>query len=168
QKKYQSGGRESRGPAIFYGYSPESRGMRMMDYSEYVNSLQETYSEMYSAVSENASRALHSLADSIEAWMPEAKRYRKYEEEDCHCRCCICDADTVEYARCGEVRVIPITFENDTRRERDVKLEFNGFATGGGRELGWDANLSENSFKLLACGEKTILLRVVVDCRKFG
>jgi hypothetical protein len=85
---------------------------------------------------------------------------------DCHCSCCICDADAVEYAHCGERRLIPLLFENDTRRERDVKLELGSFKTSGGRELGWQAAFSETEFKLPPCGGRTVTLAVVVDCGK--
>ncbi len=88
-------------------------------------------------------------------------------EHDCHCSCCIKCADAVEFVRCGEIRLIPITFDNDTRRERDVTVALGEFATGSGTKTGWNAALSETQFKLPPCGEKTILLRVPVDCRVF-
>jgi len=65
------------------------------------------------------------------------------------------------------VRRIPITFDNDTRRERDVKLQLGGFASESGQETGWVAALSETEFKLPPCGEKTVVLSVAVDCAKF-
>jgi hypothetical protein len=74
----------------------------------------------------------------------------------------------VEYVRCGEVRQIPITLDNDTRREREVKLELGAFATDSGKELGWQTKLSDTQFKLGPCGEKTVVLTVTVDCSKFG
>jgi hypothetical protein len=89
---------------------------------------------------------------------------REHHEDDCHCECCIRDADAVEYTRCGETRLIPLLFENDTRRERDVKLDLGPFATSSGRELGWQAGFSESEFKLPPCGQKTVTLSVVVDC----
>lgn len=61
----------------------------------------------------------------------------------------------VEHVRCGEVRRIPITFDNDTRRERDVKLQLGGFATESRQEIAWESSLSETAFKLSPCGEKT-------------
>jgi hypothetical protein len=73
----------------------------------------------------------------------------------------------VEYVRCGEIRNIPITLENDTRKERDVKLQLGAFATASGKELDWPAALSETAFKLGPCSEKTVILRVLVDCSKF-
>ena len=82
--------------------------------------------------------------------------------------CCVRCADALEYARCGEVRRIPVTFDNDTRREREVKLQLGAFATDGGKELGWQAELSETEFKLSPCGEKTVILTVTIDCGKVG
>jgi hypothetical protein len=71
----------------------------------------------------------------------------------------------VEYTRCGEMRIIPFMFENNTRRERNVTLQLNPFATSSGRELDWETSLSPTEFQLLPCGEKTVLLTVTVDCR---
>jgi hypothetical protein len=89
-------------------------------------------------------------------------------EHDCSCSCCIRCADVVEYARCGETRRIPITFNNDTRRERDVTLQLGNFATESGQDVGWQASLSTTQFKLAPCGETTVLLSVPVDCSKLG
>jgi hypothetical protein len=74
----------------------------------------------------------------------------------------------VEYARCGEQRQIPITFDNDTRRERDVTLQIGNFATESGQDVGWQTSLSTTKFKLSPCGETTVLLSVNVDCSKIG
>jgi hypothetical protein len=82
--------------------------------------------------------------------------------------CCIRCADVIEYARCGEVRRIPITFDNDTRRERDVTLQIGNFATESGQDVGWQASVSPTQFKLQPCGETTVLLSVNVDCSKLG
>ncbi len=89
-------------------------------------------------------------------------------EHDCGCSCCIRCADVVEYALCGEVRRIPITFDNDTRRERDVTLQLGNFTTESGQDVGWQASLSTSTFKLPPCGETTVLLSVNVDCSKLG
>ena len=73
----------------------------------------------------------------------------------------------IQHVRCGEVRRIPITFDNDTRRERDVTLQLGAFATEAGQEIGWQAAVSPTTFKLSPCGEKTVVLSVTVDCSKF-
>jgi hypothetical protein len=90
-------------------------------------------------------------------------------EEDCGCHdhgchCHICCADLVEYARCSEIRQIPITFENETRRERAVKLELGAFLDESGQQLPWKTKLSDTEFTLRPCGEKTITLTVAVVC----
>jgi hypothetical protein len=54
-------------------------------------------------------------------------------EDDCACRCCIGDADLVVRARLGERRVLPVTIENDRRREREIRLELSEFTSRGGR-----------------------------------
>jgi hypothetical protein len=177
-----------RGPALFYGYCPQTQQMRMMDYPDYLNSIQDAYSRFSTPTIENISRTMQSMIGSLQARGPAAPGAQPREQDhhhhphghehghkcgccrqcepDCHCQCCICDADVVEYARCGETRIIPLTFENDSRRERDVKLTLGPFATSGGSEPGWQANLSETQFKLLGCAEKTVLLSVRVDCSK--
>lgn len=53
--------------------------------------------------------------------------------DDCACRCCIGDADLVVRARLGERRVLPVTIENDRRREREIRLELGDFTSRGGR-----------------------------------
>ncbi len=53
--------------------------------------------------------------------------------DQCHCRCCITDADLVVYARVGERRLVPLTLENPRRRERKVKLELSNWSSHGGR-----------------------------------
>src|SRR6185295_16878886 len=52
--------------------------------------------------------------------------------DDCHCRCNVCDADVVAYVRCGEDRIIPLTFENQTRRDKSVKLDLSTFTDSSG------------------------------------
>jgi hypothetical protein len=176
--RYQGYGKESRGPALFYGYCSESGTMRMMDYPEYVSNMQTAYSNMY----KNMTSTMQSYMENLRGWAGRQYGHKPgcdccddnhgkghgCHEHDCHCSCCIKCADAVEYARCGEIRLIPITLENDSRREREVRLELGGFSTSGGQNLEWQAALSETQFKLPPCGEKTVLLRVAVDCAKFG
>ena len=157
----------SSGPAWYYGYCHDSGQMKMMSYPEYVNNMQTTYSKTMS----NPGWAMQQWSDSLQG-KKGAGAHKSgcgcHEREGCGCGCdCQCHihcADAVEYARCGEVRRIPITFENDTRRERDVTLTLSAFATRSGKELGWQASLSETKFTLPACGEKTVLLNVPVQC----
>jgi hypothetical protein len=70
----------------------------------------------------------------------------------------------VIHARCGELRKIPLTFDNDTRRDKPVTLELGKFLSSGGRDLGWLAKLSETSFTLHPCDEHTVLLEVGIVC----
>jgi hypothetical protein len=169
---------QGRGPAVFYGYCHESGQMRMMDLPDFVDNTQTTYSNMVSGMSSVYQPYMDMLQGSAQQARPAGQRQRRHQghhddcgcrshcceqEHDCHCSCCIRCADVVEYARCEELRLIPVTFENDTRRERDVKLELGPFVTEDGREL-WRGDVSEPSFKLPPCGEKTILIRVLVNC----
>lgn len=86
---------------------------------------------------------------------------------DCggHCECCVCDADVLVHARCGEIRRIPLTFENDTRRDKPVTLTLENFVTSGGRDLGWTAKLSETQFTLRPCDEQTVSIAVHIVCK---
>jgi hypothetical protein len=177
----QSGG----GPAYLYGYCHDSGQMRMMNYPDYVNNMQTTYSNLYSGMTQPYVNMMQGLAPAAPT-VPQGERGRhhrhgdcgcgchdrhegdRHECHDCHCSCCVRCADALEYARCGEVRRIPITFENETRRERDVKLQLAAFATDNGTELGWATELSETEFKIPPCGEKTVIITVTVDCGKVG
>jgi hypothetical protein len=185
---------QSRGPAWFYGYCHDTGKMRMMDYPDYVTNMQTTYSNLYSGAASTVQPYIDMMQGRAPSGASQTARSREYEggrhhgdcgcghhhehdcgcrcwhdhEHDCHCSCCIRCADALEYARCGEMRLIPVTFDNDTRRERDVKLQLGAFATDSGQELGWQASLSESEFKLPPCGEKTVLLTVNVDCGKIG
>jgi hypothetical protein len=147
----------------------------MMDYTDYMTNMQTGYSNLYS----NPASGMQSMIDALSGIMRSPGSYGAHHKhgcgcdcgchhDDCGCSCCIRCADVVEYARCGEVRRIPITFDNDTRRERDVTLQLGNFATESGVEPGWQASLSSTQFKLPPCGRITVLLNVAVDCGKWG
>lgn len=159
---------QSRGPEMFYGYCHDTGTLRMMDYTDYVNNMQTTYSNLYRSSTSAMQPMLDTLTSMMRGYAPTSTRRTcrcgSHDRDDCGCECCIRCADLVEYVRCGEVRQIPITFENDTRRERDVKLEIGAFVTDSGQDLGWKPTLSETTFRLPACGEKTITLTVNIDC----
>lgn len=165
------------GPEMFYGYCCESKRMRMMDYADYARNVRRAYSDLYQAMCRNAHDSMRSWWESVQARSPygdcggrehhgHCGRCGGHHGYDCHCSCCIREADAVEFAHCGERRLIPLLFENDTRRERDVKLELGSFKTSGGLDLGWQAAFSETEFKLPPCGGRTVTLEVVVDCGK--
>ncbi len=178
QYSHHGCGGQSRGPEVFYGYCHETNRMRMMDYADYMSNMQTGYSNLYS----NPASAMQLIVNALSGTMPSpsalsAPAHRKQHkhgcgcgchEQDCACSCCVRCADVVEYARCGEVRRIPITFDNDTRRERDVNVQLGHFTTESGQDVGWQASLSPGTFKLPPCGETTVLLSVNVDCSKFG
>ena len=156
----------TKGPEMFYGYCHDSRRMRMMDYPDYVSNLQQGYTNMY----QSPTSALQQMVDMASAATATPEPRHKHhscgcqEEKDCSCDCCIRCADTVQYAYCGEIRKIPITFDNDSRRERQVNVQVSGFTTDGGQQLPWKAALSESQFTLTPCGEKTIMIGVSIDC----
>ncbi|MBV9673810.1 MAG: hypothetical protein JO076_13440, partial [Verrucomicrobia bacterium] len=155
----------------------------MMDYPDFMRNWQTGYSNLYSGTAS----AMQPIASVLSAMMQGAPAYQagpaylprhhwrhyRYErecgccEDDCGCECCIsCCADVVEYARCGEIRHIPIVFDNDSRRERDVTLQLGNFATESGLDVGWKTEVSPKEFKLAPCGHTTCVLSVEVDCSK--
>src|SRR5580693_3981831 len=117
--------------------------MRMMNYVDFMGNLQTGYSNLYN----NPASAMMPMVNSLSAMMQRgaAHQHRHHghhhhkhqlecgcgcgcREDDCGCDCCISCADVVQYARCGEIRRIPLVFDNDTRRERDVTLQLGNFA----------------------------------------
>jgi hypothetical protein len=159
---------QSRGPEMFYGYCHQSGRMRMMNYPDYMTNMQAAYSNLY----QNSPY----LQPAMETWNnlmggSSSQSHHHHHgcgchdhHHDCSCDCCIHCADLVEYARCGEVRNIPVTFDNDTRRERQVTLELGQFKSENGQPANWQASLSETTFTLPPCGEKTVILRVSINC----
>jgi hypothetical protein len=88
-------------------------------------------------------------------------------DHDCHCECCISDeADVVVYARCGEVRRVPIEVENDTRRDREgVTFAVSDVHSAGGRQLAWKVALDPSGPQTLeACSRTVIDLVVAIRC----
>jgi hypothetical protein len=139
----------------------------MMDLPEYMSNMQEGMSRLMNDTASMYQGVLRTYSDEADRYgSPARDRGCGCQEHqcDCHCECCVCDADVLVHARCAEVRRIPITFENDTRRERPVKLELGKFVTAGGRDLGWLAELSSTELTLRPCGEQTVTLAVTVRC----
>jgi hypothetical protein len=83
--------------------------------------------------------------------------------ESCTCFCCVGDVDIAVYARLGEQRVVPITVENQRRRERTISLELSSWATRGGSPGPVETLLLEpREFALASCGEQDVTLVVGV------
>jgi hypothetical protein len=170
--------RADRGPSIYYGYCGRERRYRLMDLPDFVSNAQQGMSRMMS----DAQTAYQQLVQGLygpmarqwddatrSSWSPRrtdahGSHCGCHEHRDCHCECCVCDADVLVHARCGELRRIPVTFENDGRRERQVKLELEKFVTRGGKDVKWVTNLSEAEFTLKPCSEHTVILTVGVRC----
>ena len=204
--------REASAGPVYWGWSPDSGQMEMMDLRRYVDSIRAGYDraleDLYgrmSAMSETFGGAIPvmgpapftmPLAGPGPAGGRRGRRHghghehghgghgccgddeehghghRKHDhggcgdDDDCRCECCIVDADIVVYARCGEVRVIPIEIENETRKDReDVELEVSEFRSGGGRELPWKAALSQKGpLAIRGCDSVKLELLVGVVC----
>lgn len=164
---------QPRGPALYVGYCGRTGRYRMMDLPAYLSSVQEgmsrwmrdaqtMYEDMTRAYSGRGMAGVRARGErDCGCGCGEGAR-------DCHCECCVSDADVLVHARCGETRRIPITFENGTRRERQVTLNLDGFRTAGGRDLDWNAQLSQQAFTLAPCGEHTVVAAVQVRCEPFG
>jgi hypothetical protein len=163
---------------MYFGYCQESRRYRMMDLPDYVSNVQEGLSQL---MNEGASAyqgmmrdyggmagGVGTMRDPVSGTRSRGRRRGcgcdDSHDCDCHCECCVCDADVLVHARCGEVRRIPLTFENDTRRDRPVTLQLEKFVTSGGRDLGWNAQLSETQFTLRPCDEHTVTLLAQIRC----
>jgi hypothetical protein len=166
--------RSDRGPAIYYGYCGRTNRYRMMDLPDYMSNMQQGMSRWMSdaqTMYQDMSRGYYGRGQTggqtgvhTRAQHDCGCGCRDCRSGDCHCECCVCDADVLVHGRCGELRRIPVTFENDSRRERQVKLELEKFMTSGGKELGWPAQLSETEFTLRPCDEHTVIVAVQIRC----
>jgi len=158
-----------RGPAVYFGYCGRTNRYRMMDLPDYTSNMQQGVSRWMSDATAMYQNVLRGYGNPATQRPGTGVRH----EHDCgcgsgcddgHCECRVCDADVLVHARCGELRRIPVTFENDTRRERPVKLTLDGFKTSGGRDLKWAVVLSETEFTLGTCGEHMVTVAVQVRC----
>jgi hypothetical protein len=165
--------------------------MEMMDLRTYLDSIREGYDRAFEDLYDRVRTVSEAMAGVTQAYAPsrvpgtgaheEMERPRRRHrhddccdcgchEHDCRCECCIVDADVVVYARCGELRVVPIEIENDTRKAReDVKLSVGKPHSSGGRELPWPVLLSPSGAVTLApCSTTKVELLVMVRCGKPG
>jgi hypothetical protein len=164
--------RSDRGPSIYYGYCSRTNRYRMMDLPDYVSNMQQGMSKWMSdtqSMYQDIARGYGRPGQGVRTRSRQDCDCGCHgQADDCHCECCVCDADVLIHARCGEVRRVPVTFENDSRRERQVKLELDKFMTAGGKDVGWPAQLSETEFTLKPCDEHTVLVGVQIRCDASG
>jgi hypothetical protein len=158
-----------RGPAMYFGYCGRTNRYRMMDLPEYTSNMQQSISRWMSDAAATYQNVLRGYTNPT-TQRPGRSGHQGHECgcgsecDDGHCECRVCDADVLVHARCGELRRIPVTFANDTRRERPVKLTIDPFKTSAGRDLKWTVTLSETEFALGPCGEQTVTAAVQVRC----
>lgn len=169
-----------RGPSVYYGYCGREGRYRLMDLPEFMSNAQEGMSRMVSDAQTAYQQLVQGLygqaartgTDAVTAWSSRAAAPHHgcgcHDHRDCHCECCVSDADVLIHARCGEIRRIPVTFDNDSRRERQVTLTLDKFVTRGGRDVNWAARLSETEFTLKPCGEHTVIVTVGIRCDNGG
>lgn len=177
-------GAQTRGPETYFGYCRRSKQYRMMDLPDYMDNTQAGLSQMVAESTSAMQKMWNPGAGSGGGTATSGRQQRERGKHgdcgcdddcgcgcggtrgcECHCECCVCDADVLVHARCGEVRRIPLTFENDTRRDTPVTLTLEKFVTAGGRDLGWTAALSETKFTLHPCDEHTVSLAVRILCK---
>lgn len=134
------------------------------------------FSDLMTQFNELLTASLTESVSRLLGGMPVAqprtptKRYRRdcecedddcdpCEPDDCHCRCCIGDADLVVYARAGERRVVPVVISNCRRREREVNLELSQWTTRGGKPTQVTGQIvGQPKFTLEPCGDHTVLI----------
>lgn len=82
------------------------------------------------------------------------------------CDCCVVDADIVVYGHCGEVRVVPIEIDNDSRKAREnVEIQVSEVRSGGGRELAWPVLIQpQGPLTLEPCRTTRLELLVHITC----
>lgn len=176
QGSSQRSSASSRGPAMYFGYCHRSKQYRMMDLPDYMSNTQEGMTNLMndgaSAYQSMMSGAGYPGAAAGTAQMHRGTGHcdcgcggKSHQDCGCHCECCVTDADVLIHARCAELRRIPLTFENDTRRDKPVTLELGKFLSQGGKDLGWSAQLTETQFTLRPCDENTVSLLVAIRCK---
>ena len=159
----------NRGPAMYFGYCQDDRQYRMMDLPDYMSNVQQGFSRLISDSTSAFQDMLRGYGGGAAGTMTRGQRHGRSRDcgcDDRHCECCVCDADVLVHARCGELRRLPLTFENETRRDREVTLELGKFLSSGGRDLNWVAQLSETKFTLRPCDEHTVTLLVGIRCEQ--
>lgn len=93
-------------------------------------------------------------------------RHDRRRKHDCRCDCCIVDADIVVFARCGEVRVVPIEVANDSRKIREnVDVQVSNVRSSGGRVLPWPTLIQpKGPLNLQPCSTTRLELLVQIVC----
>jgi hypothetical protein len=156
-----------------------------------IGQMADTYNTLYAPVMDNLARLwggsptpwamplTGAYPPAMTAYAPgmrARKRWHRHEHDcgcdegdcdgchgdDCHCRCCITDADLVIHARLGETRVVAVTIENPRRRERQVRLELGNWTTRAGSPADVKGRIVPPAeFTLEPCSERDVI--VVVD-----
>ena len=158
----------NRGPAMYLGYCQSEKQYRMMDLPDYMSNVRDGFTRLISDGTSAYQDMLRGYGGgAAPGTMTRGHGHGRSRDcgcDDRHCECCVCDADVLVHARCGELRRIPLTFENESRRDRPVTLELGKFLSSSGRDLKWVAQLSETQFTLRPCDEHTVTLLVGIRC----
>jgi hypothetical protein len=118
------------------------------------------FNQFSQTVAESLAEGLDQIAAAIRPPSPKPRK-DECKRDMCHCKCCICDADLVVYARLGERRVIPIVLENSRRRERQIRVELSRWTTHGGKRATIASQiLPPTEFALPPCAEHQVVILV--------
>lgn len=119
--------------------------------------------------------AVRPWSEAYESWRSELERVMarsksgsekcdcpRCEQSDCSCQCCVADSDLLVQARAGERRIIPITIENQWRREREVTLELSGWTEVAGVTV-TGRMVTTGSVTIPPCGEErtSIIVEII-------
>jgi hypothetical protein len=127
------------------------------------------YGDMLKEIARPWSEAYAAWTDAMRpgSWggksHPHGCRCPRCEPDDCHCRCCITNADLVVRARLGERRIVPLVIENSWRREREIELELSSWSPISGETKVVGEILAPTKFTLKGCEERTVVLVVNIE-----
>lgn len=125
--------------------------------------LQQWNDAVYAPMMQNAAQMWTDALKSMTQTSAKSGDCNTCASDDCHCQCCISDADLVVYARLGETRVVPLTLENNRRRERPIRLDLSNWTTLSGKAVPVQTvSLTPTEFTLAACEEREALLTIKI------
>lgn len=93
--------------------------------------------------------------------------HARCREHGGRCDCCIVDADIIIYGHCGEIRVVPIEIDNDSRKVREnVDVQVSEVRSDSGKVLAWPTLIQpQGPLTLEPCRTTRLELLVHIACR---
>jgi hypothetical protein len=145
-------------PLPSFGTLGARRESIIADYGAILRDLAQPWSDLYSAWADTL-RPAFGTGKSAQ----HGCRCPRCEADDCHCRCCVTNADLLVRGRVGERRVVPLVIENNWRREREIELQLSSWSPTGGDAKVTGELLPPDKFVLRACEERSVILLVNVE-----